>query len=333
MNSASLSPMKEHVSMPISSCSLCKCSTATPHYFHRYNMGCHWQIRGHMVLTKTVPCAGNKNSTTIPLHSRTAFNENSRSVSNLYVSIRLMSWSIWTFSSYVLSWCLSVTWKWRRAISRNSWTHHFSDAFSEPTLSLLFCLVGRFKSPRSWSQFFHFCWVFWNVTAKQSIRKLKQPRRRRQQKPHKFAYLTIKNIIFARFARAFFIFWHFEDVLVLSTTWNDLFCSCVDDVSIWWQMFNFVFLCPKRWFQFNSRIVRTHFSSITSLNNWKMIAETRSHIFRWRSRFRRRRVCLSSLLTEQRKKKEILIESPVDANCKIDEMNDHVVMFSIIASF
>ena len=36
--------------------------------------------------------------------------------------------------------------------------------------------------------------------------ELKQPRRRRQQKPHKFAYLTMKNIIFARFARAFFIF-------------------------------------------------------------------------------------------------------------------------------
>ena len=106
----------------------------------------------------------------------------------------------------------------------------------------------------------------------------------------------MKNSIFARFARAFFIFWHFADVLVLSTTWNDLFCSCVDDVSIWWQMFNFVFLCPKRWFQFNSRIVRTHFSSIMSLNNWKMIAETRNYIFRWRSRFRRRRVCLSSLI-------------------------------------
>ena len=60
------------------------------------------------------------------------------------------------------------------------------------------------------------------------------------KKPHKFAYLTLKNSIFARFARAFFIFGHFEDVLVLSTTWNDLLCSCVDDVSIWWQMFNFL---------------------------------------------------------------------------------------------
>ena len=130
------------------------------------------------------------------------------------------------------------------------------------------------------------------------IRQLKQPRRRRQQKPHKFAYLTMKNSIFARFARAFFIFWHFVDVLVLSTTWKDLFCSCVDDVSIRWQTFNFVFLCPKRWFQFNSWIVRTHFSSIRSLNNWKMVAETRGHIFRWRSRFRPRRVCLSFLLME-----------------------------------
>ena len=126
-------------------------------------------------------------------------------------------------------------------------------------------------------------------------RELKQPRRRRQQKPHKFAYLTMKNSIFARFARAFFMFWHFVDVLVLSTTWNELFCSCVDDVSIWWQMFNFVFLCPKRWFQINSRTVRRPFSSIMALNNWKMIAEKRSYIFRWRSRFRRRRVCLSSL--------------------------------------
>ena len=38
------------------------------------------------------------------------------------------------------------------------------------------------------------------------ITELKQPRRRRQQKPHKFAYLTMKNSILARFARAFFYF-------------------------------------------------------------------------------------------------------------------------------
>ena len=54
--------------------------------------------------------------------------------------------------------------------------------------------------------------------------------------------------------------------------------------------------CPERWFQFNSRIVKAHFSGIMTLNNWKMIAETRGDIFRWCYRFRRRRVCLSSLL-------------------------------------
>ena len=43
--------------------------------------------------------------------------------------------------------------------------------------------------------------------ARRFIRELKQPRRRRrQQKPHKFAYLTMKNSNFARYARAFFTF-------------------------------------------------------------------------------------------------------------------------------
>ena len=50
------------------------------------------------------------------------------------------------------------------------------------------------------------------------IRELNQPRRRRQQERHKFAYLTMKNSTFARFARAFFIFGHLADVLDLSTT-------------------------------------------------------------------------------------------------------------------
>ena len=61
-----------------------------------------------------------------------------------------------------------------------------------------------------------------------------------------------------------------------------------------WQMLSFAFWCPKRWFQFNSRIVRTHFSSVMTLNNWKMIAETRNYILRWRSCFCQRRVCLST---------------------------------------
>ena len=100
--------------------------------------------------------------------------------------------------------------------------------------------------------------------------EIKQPRRRRQQKPHKFAYLTMKNSIFGRFARAFFFFWHF-DVLVLSTTWNDLFCGCLVDVSIWWHMFNFVLLSQKCWFKFNCRIVRTHFARAMTLNKFDIL--------------------------------------------------------------
>ena len=60
-------------------------------------------------------------------------------------------------------------------------------------------------------------------------------------------------------------------------------------------MFNFVCLSLKRWFQFNSRNVRTHFASTMALNNWEIIAERRGYIFRWRSRCRRGLVCLSSL--------------------------------------
>ena len=98
---------------------------------------------------------------------------------------------------------------------------------------------------------------------------------------------------------AVFIFVHFADILVLSTTWNDLFCSCVVYGSRWRLSFNFV-LSLKNCFQFNSRIVRTQFASVMTLNNWEMIAwncnfaflvETRSFSSRWRSRCRRRRFC------------------------------------------
>ena len=73
---------------------------------------------------------------------------------------------------------------------------------------------------------------------------------------------------------------------VVRTTWAH------DD-----EMFNFVFLSLKRWIQFNSWILRTHFASIMTFNNSEMTAETRSYIFRRRSRCRRRRVCVNSLLT------------------------------------
>ena len=117
-------------------------------------------------------------------------------------------------------------------------------------------------------------------------RELKQPRRNLHIWQWKTGFLHALQV-------------HFSS-LDISQTFSfflrrEMTC-CVDDLSIWWQMFNFVFLCPKRWFQFNSRIVRTHFSSKMTFNNWKLIAETQSYFFGWRSRFRRRRVCLSSLI-------------------------------------
>ena len=115
-----------------------------------------------------------------------------------------------------------------------------------------YCATGLLDTFISW----RCCW--WK------IRELKQPRRRRQQKPHNFAYLTMKNSIFTRFAPAFFIFWHFKDVLVLSKTGNDQFCSCVDDVcNVQVCLQSCVPSAGSNWF--NSRMVRTHFSSIMTL--------------------------------------------------------------------
>ena len=60
-----------------------------------------------------------------------------------------------------------------------------------------------------------------------------------------------------------FIGVHFSAVLVLSTTWNVPFCNNVDDVSIWWQIFKIFLLSPNRWYQFNFRINKIHFASVT----------------------------------------------------------------------
>jgi len=92
-----------------------------------------------------------------------------------------------------------------------------------------------------------------------------------------------ENCSFARFARAFFIFVHFGAVLVLSTTWNDLFCSYVDDEGTWWHIFKFFLLSPNRWYQLNSGINIIHFAGITTWNYWETIVVTPSYIFRWRS--------------------------------------------------
>ena len=36
--------------------------------------------------------------------------------------------------------------------------------------------------------------------------------------------------------------------------------------------------CPKRWVQFNSRMIKAHFSGIMTFNDWKMIAETNGQL-------------------------------------------------------
>ena len=168
-----------------------------------------------------------------------------------------------------------------------------------------------------------------------------------------FYLLTMKNSIFARFARAFFIFWQwktsifarFARAFFIFWQWKTAFlhalhvhflsfdnekqhfctlCTCIFLLLTFWRrsrsfydvkwpvlqmcgqrehmMTNvqFCFLVSQALvpiFELKFQVVRTHFSSIMTLNNWKMIAETRSYFFRWRSRFRRRSVCLSPIYT------------------------------------
>ena len=73
-------------------------------------------------------------------------------------------------------------------------------------------------------------------------RSLKQALWRRQQE--------------RRLARAFVFF---AAALVVSTTWNDLFYSCLDGVSIRRHIFNAIFQSPNRSYQLSSRIIKTHF--------------------------------------------------------------------------
>ena len=111
----------------------------------------------------------------------------------------------------------------------------------------------------------------------------------------------MKNSIFARFARAFFLS---SDILkTFSFFLRREIRFCGRRQHIGWDNKCSIFssYVPSTGSKLiNSRTVRTHFSIVMTLNNWKMIAERRSYIFRWRSRFRRRRVCLSSLLRSWR---------------------------------
>lgn len=73
-------------------------------------------------------------------------------------------------------------------------------------------------------------------------------------------------------------------VLVHSTAWRDQSCSCVDEVSTWWQI-SISFLFQSCSYQLNSEILRAQFGNQMTLNNQEMVAETRSYISRWCSWF------------------------------------------------
>ena len=57
--------------------------------------------------------------------------------------------------------------------------------------------------------------------------------------------------LFVRFSSLYFS----KPFLSFSTTWNDMFCCCVDDVSTWRHIFNLVLSALKSWFQSNSMIL------------------------------------------------------------------------------
>ena len=89
----------------------------------------------------------------------------------------------------------------------------------------------------------------------------------------------------ARTARAGFISVHFGPALVFSTTWNHLFCCCVEDVGSRRQLFSFLFSPLSGSYQFNSRIISKYFFAIQTIwNNRGMVTETQSCIFRFRCR-------------------------------------------------
>ena len=98
-------------------------------------------------------------------------------------------------------------------------------------------------------------------------RELKQLRQRQLRERQKFAYLTMKNKRFARFARAFFILAHFMAFLVLSMKGNDLFCRCLNDVTLRHKFSIFALLSLKHRFLFNAMKLRKRVASIMVLNN------------------------------------------------------------------
>ena len=84
---------------------------------------------------------------------------------------------------------------------------------------------------------------------------------------------------------------------ILRTFWfflrREMTCLAVDKCSILY------YYVPSTGSKLIPGQLEDIFQVYLTLNNWKMIAEARSYIFRWRSRFRRRRVFLSSLIADE----------------------------------
>ena len=102
------------------------------------------------------------------------------------------------------------------------------------------------------------------------------------------------------FARSVHVYFSFLDISHTFSSFprREMICFAVVWTT-WVYDDNVQFYLPtsKALVPINSSILRTHFASVMTLNNWETIAETRSYIFRWRFRCRRRRLCMSCLIT------------------------------------
>ena len=125
--------------------------------------------------------------------------------------------------------------------------------------------------------------------------ELKQPRRQRQWKPPQICIFDNEKQYFCTLCTCIFHFWIFwrRSRSFYDVKGPDLqFCGRREHMMTNVQYCLLIGEALVRiWFQ-----DRTHFSSIMTSNNRVIITETRSYIFRWRSRCCRRCVCLSSLL-------------------------------------
>ena len=83
----------------------------------------------------------------------------------------------------------------------------------------------------------------------------------------------IKNTNFARSTRAL-CFWTIHSRCDLTTTWNDQFCSCVDEANIWREIKQFFISKPLKLVEFQDY---TYFASQTR----EMITYVPSYIFRY----------------------------------------------------